>query len=122
MQHELRLLLGYYPKLHEEPHIDGFFVTLVRDNMPSLTAATQQKGMLSVRECGNLADAMANIGYAAEAMGYPVVKATLDDIRAELPREAKAITPKQRVRIAGRLSPAQALIRDMICLAETGAI
>lgn len=120
MQHELRLLLGYYPKLHTEPHIDGFFVTLVRDNMATLTAAIQQKGMLSVRECGNLADAMANIGYAAEAMGYPVVKATLDDIRAELPLDA--ITPKQRVRIAGRLSPAQALIRDMICLAETGAI
>jgi hypothetical protein len=122
MRRELRFLLGYYSPPDDEPSVDGFFVELVRDNMAVLTAAEQRGESLSARDCERLATALSNIGHAAEAMGYPVVKAALDDVCADLPGKRKAIAPKRRARILGKLPPAQALIRDMVCLAETGAI
>ncbi|MCK9202303.1 MAG: hypothetical protein M0P59_05745 [Gallionella sp.] len=122
MQRELRFLLGYYSDLDAEPSADVFFVNLVRDNMATLTAATHREGGLSPQDGTKLAEAMANIGHAAEAMGYPVVKAMLDGIGTELPRKGKSFPPKRRAKIAEKLSTAQTLIRDMVCLAETGAI
>lgn len=120
MQRDLRFLLGYYSNLDAEPSVDKFFVDLVRDNMAVLTTATQCRGGMSTQDRERLSSAMTNIGHAAEAMGYPVVKATLDEI--DLPGEGQVLTPKRRARIAEKLTPAQALIRDMICLAETGSI
>ena len=122
MQHDLRFLLGYYSASDDEPSVDRFFVELVRDNMAVLTAAVQCGESLSARDCERLATALSNIGHAAEAMGYPVVKAALDDVGADLPGKRKAIAPKRRAKILDKLPPAQALIRDMICLVETGAI
>jgi hypothetical protein len=119
MRRELRFLLGYYSPPDDEPSVDGFFVELVRDNMAVLSAA--QDG-LSARDCGRLSEALANIGHAAEAMGYPVVKAALDGIGAELAGMGKRLSPQRRAKILDKLPPAQALIRDMVCLAETGAI
>ncbi|HCI13745.1 MAG TPA: hypothetical protein DFK12_07235 [Gallionellaceae bacterium] len=122
MQRDLRFLLGYYSNQDEEPCVDGFFVELVRDNMVMLTTATQREGGLSAPDCERLATNIANIGHAAEAMGYPVVKAVLDELAIDLPGKGKAITPKRHARITEKLNPAQALIRDMVCLAESGAI
>lgn len=122
MQRDLRLLLSYYENLDETPSVDDFFVGLVRDNMVALTRATQCGGRLSAQDCEHLSVAMANIGHAAEAMGYPVVKATLNKIGPDLPEAGESASPQRRAKIAAELAPAQALIRDMVCLAETGAI
>lgn len=120
MLRNLQFLAGYYENPNEEPTVGGFFVELVRDNMAVLTAASQSR--LSVQDCECLSTAIANIGHAAEAMGYPVIKAVLDEIEAELADMGKKLSPQRRARIAEKLPRAQALIRDMVCLAETGAI
>lgn len=122
MQHEPEFSRTDCPDHDAEPSVTGFFVDLVRDNMVALTGATRHQGRLSAAECKRLSVAMANIGHAAEAMGYSVVKAALDEIGADLPDAGKPASTRRRARIAAKLSPAQALIRDMVCLAETGAV
>lgn len=120
MQRDLRFLLGYYGNLDKEPTVDSFFVELVRDNMAVLTTAA--RGGLSAQDREQLSVALGNIGHAAEAMGYPVVKAALDELVAELTDMGRRLSPQRRARITEKLSPAQALVRDMVCLTETGAI
>lgn len=121
MQRELRFLLGYYSESNEEPCIDSFVLGLVHDNMNVLTAALHPGCALSTLDCTRLADALSNIGHAAEAMGYPAVKAALDEVRAKLPSAGKPLTRKRRAGIAQKLSAPQALISEMICRIEAGA-
>lgn len=107
-----------YP--NDELSVSDFFVGLVRDNMSVLADAA--RGPLSARDCERQSRALENIGQAAEAMGYPVVKAALDGVEAELAGMGKRLSPQRRARIAEKLHPARSLVRDMVCLAETGAI
>ncbi|OGS91710.1 MAG: hypothetical protein A2Z95_05935 [Gallionellales bacterium GWA2_60_18] len=113
-------------KYHEDIDIYEFFIDFVRTHMKGLDFPPPHGCRLVPEDCifcdgcEQLADSMNNIGHASEAMGYPIVKLTLDGIRMGIEGGIYASAPEQRIWIAGKLSLARELIEEMLVLVKAG--
>ena len=60
--------------------------------------------------CEQMANAVANVARASDAMGFVSIKAVLDEIKAELPENGGAVTSVQREQIINKLKQFHELI------------
>lgn len=97
----------------------GFFVELIRDNIPALTVLTSPacesgENCSACSGCAKMAISVESIRHAAEAMGYARIKSAFDEIRAHIPESGRPATRAQRTRIIEKLPAVLALI-DLEC-------
>jgi hypothetical protein len=98
--------------------IYNFFAGLVRDNLTALIEPLPYVGTAGYLQLSN---ALMNIGNASEAMGYPTVKAVLDEIKAAIPVKEQDCSSEHHERIIQMLPSAQILIVEMLHLVEADA-
>lgn len=107
---------------NDDVDFSGFFMELMRDNIPSLTvlASPECEARDDCGGCGgctSMSTSVESLRYAADAIGYAKIKCALDEIRVHLPDCGTPATPAQRARIVEKLPGLLALI-ELECAAH----